>query len=153
MSRNVATVPKKTLKSRFAISSIYAIALTNLTEKGLVFFRKVFKTLTEAVSELGIERAAAIKIIGGTDKVKAEPEQQQWSGTPLPSNQPKMESFWHSPAPTPSTPMTTTKPQTSQKENKSYHRLGPGRQREISTYTTPKVQRSMEGFIQRTRPS
>ena len=58
---------RQTLKSRFEDSSDYANALTNLLEKELVFFRKVFKkvskTLAEAVSELWIELAAAIKQI------------------------------------------------------------------------------------------
>ena len=47
---------RQTQKSRFENNNSYANALTNLSEKSLVFYRKalkeVFKTLAEADSEL-----------------------------------------------------------------------------------------------------
>ena len=104
----------------------------------------------EAVSELWTERAAAVKLIEQTEQAYSELDQQQWRGTPLPSNQPTMESFWQSPTPTPLTPSTTANLQTSRNKNKKYYRLRLGRRTATSTYKTPKVQCSIEGYIQRT---
>ena len=81
---------RQLLKTRFENSSNYANALTNLTEKRLIFFRKalkeVSKTQVEAVSEIWIERVEAIKVIEQTEQAQPEPDQQQWRGKPLPSN-------------------------------------------------------------------
>ena len=93
---------------------------------------------------------AAIKIIDHSVQAQSETDQQQWRGTPLPSNQPTSESFWHSQTPTPTTPTTTGNSQTSRNKNKTFRRLRRGRQKASSTYKTPKVQRSMKGYIQRT---
>ena len=88
---------RQTLKSRFENSSNYSNVLKNLSEKRLVFFRKklkeVSKILAKAVSELWIEQDAAIKLIEQTELAQSEPDQQQWRGTSLSSNQPTMESF------------------------------------------------------------
>ena len=63
---------------------------------------------------------------------------------------PTIELYWQSPTPTTTTkPVTTVHHQTSRK-NKTFHRLRRGRQKALATYKTPKVQSSMEGYIQRT---
>ena len=82
-----------------------------------------------------------------TDQAQAEAVQQQWLGTPLPSNQPIMESFWQSPTPTSTTTTTTSFQASSKNKTKKRNRL---RQKTSYTYKTPNVQRSIEGYIQRT---
>ena len=58
--------------------------------EGKIFFRKalkeVSKTLTEAVSELWKQRAAAIKLNEQTEETQIEQDQQEWRGTELPVN-------------------------------------------------------------------
>ena len=89
---------RQILKSRFGNSSNYLNALTNLSEKRLIFLRKaakeVSKTLAEADSELRTKRTAAKKLIEQTEQAQTELDLQRGRGTPLPSNQPTMESFW-----------------------------------------------------------
>ena len=119
-----ATTLRQTLKSRFENSSIYSNALTNLPEKRLVFLKKalkgVSKTLAEAVSELWTERSAAMKLIEQTKQDQSELDQQKLRGTPLPSNQQTMESFWKSPTPTsPTTTTTSTSNSPSRIKNKT----------------------------------
>ena len=144
---------RQVLKLRFESSSNYANTLTNMSEKTLVFLRKalkdVSKTLAEAVSELWTERAAAIKLMEQGELAQVEQAQQQWRGSPLPSNQPTIESFWQSPTP----PTPPTQQSTTSSKNKKFNRLRRGRRTAIATYKTPKVQRSMEGYIQRTQRS
>ena len=81
---------RQILKSRFDNSCNNANSLTHLSKKRLVFVRKalneVSKILAEAVSELWIEHAAAIKLIVQTELTQPELDQQQWTETPLPSN-------------------------------------------------------------------
>ena len=113
------------------------------------------KTLAEAASELWTDRAAAIKLMEQDELAQVELDQEQWRGTPLPPNQPTIESFWQSSTPiTPTTPSTTEHTQQSQtirtKASKKYIRLRRGRQKAIAKCKTPKVQRSIEGYIQRT---
>ena len=50
--------------------------------------KKLSKTLAEAVSELQKELPQQ------TEQAQSKRDQQQWRGTPLPSNQPTMESLW-----------------------------------------------------------
>ena len=87
---------RQTLKSRFVNTN----TLTNLTEKQLGFFRKVLKAaskvLAEVVSEIWTECEAAINLIEQSELAQSELNQQQWRGTPLPSIQPTIESFWQS---------------------------------------------------------
>ena len=92
-------------------------------------------------------------IVKLSEQTQSELDQQQWRGAPLPSNQPTMGSFWQSPTPTLPTPTTTGNSQTSRNKNKTFHRLRLGRQKSSSTNKTPKVQRIMEGCIQKTPPS
>ena len=135
---------RRALKSRFEKSSNYANTLTNLIEKRLVFFTKalkeVSKILAKTVSELRKEREAKIKLIEQSELAQSKQDQQQWRGTPLPSNQPKIESFWHSlTPPAPTTSLTTGKSQTSRNKAKKYNRLWPKRQKLSTTYKTPVV--------------
>ena len=120
----------------------------------MIFFRRALKnlsnTLADVFSELWTERAAAIKLLEPTEQAQNELDQQQWRGTPLPSNQPIMESFWQSSMPTSLTTTTTVNSQASQNKNKQYNRLRPGRPKASATYKTPKVQCNIEGYIQRT---
>ena len=90
--------------------------LTNLSEERLVFLRKASKevseTLAGAVSELWAVRVAIIKQIEQTEQAQSKLDQQQRKETsPLPPNQPTMESFWQSPTSTPTTLTTTVNSQ------------------------------------------
>ena len=109
----------QTLKSRFEISSNCSNALTILSDKRLVFPRKalkeVSKTLAEAVLELWTERTAAITLIEQTEQAQSGLDQRQLRGTPLPSDQPTMESFWQSPTPIHDNSKLPNKPKQKQK--------------------------------------
>ena len=62
-----------------------------------------------------------------------------------------MESFWQTPTPTHTTiTRTTTNSQSSSRNKTNKRRLRGGRQKTNYTYKTPNVQRSIEGYIQRT---
>ena len=67
-------------KSRFENSSNYSNALTNMSEKRIVFLRialkEVSKTLADSVSELWTDRAAAVKLIERTEQAQSELHQQ-----------------------------------------------------------------------------
>ena len=92
MGGNVAPTLRQLLMTRFNNSNSTNInALTNLSEKALVFYRKtrkdLSKRLAEAVSELWKERTEAIKKLLERIKLQNSTEKD------ITPDQPTMESF------------------------------------------------------------